>query len=156
LRIKRSGDTLTRGRIAYLQQEENACVNYLMPIFVVAALALAGCSKSKSPEECVEGRSQSEQKASNEVTKSEDRAQSALDKSYEKVNDQEKKFNNDAATPNLQRGHRKSRWLPQSGHCDLRIAERRCSKACKDQAEADYKTARADARASAEVAVQPK
>jgi len=27
LRIKRSGDTLTRGRIAYLQQEENACVN---------------------------------------------------------------------------------------------------------------------------------
>jgi hypothetical protein len=29
-------------------------------------------------------------------------------------------------------------------------------KACKDQAEADYKTARADARASAEAAVQQK
>jgi hypothetical protein len=29
-------------------------------------------------------------------------------------------------------------------------------KACKDQAEADYKTARADAKASAEVAVEQK
>jgi uncharacterized lipoprotein YajG len=66
---------------------------YLMPIFVVAALALAGCNKSKSPEEVSKDVAKAEQKATNEVTKSEERAQSALDKSYDKVNDQEIKFN---------------------------------------------------------------
>src|SRR6202789_3911815 len=69
----------------------------LMPIFVVAALALAGCNKSKSPEDVSKDVANAEQKASNEVTKSEARAQSALDKSYEKINNQEIKFNNDAA-----------------------------------------------------------
>ena len=57
---------------------------YLMPIFVVAALASAGCNKSKSPEDVSKDVANAEQKASNEVTKSEDRAQRALDKSYEK------------------------------------------------------------------------
>ena len=70
---------------------------YLMPVFVFAALALAGCNQSKSPEEVSKDVAKAEQKANNEVTKSEERAQSALDKSYEKVNDQEIKFNNDAA-----------------------------------------------------------
>jgi hypothetical protein len=69
---------------------------YLIPIFVVAALALAGCNKSKSPEDVSKDVANAEQKANNEVTKSEEHAQSALDKSYEKVNDQEIKFNNDA------------------------------------------------------------
>ena len=48
---------------------------YLMPIFVVAALALAGCNKSKSPEDVSKDVAKAEQKANNEVAKSEERAQ---------------------------------------------------------------------------------
>src|SRR5579863_9644230 len=70
---------------------------YLMPVFVFIALALAGCNQSKSPEDVSKDVAKAEQKANSELTKSEEHAQSALDKSYEKVNDQEIKFNNDAA-----------------------------------------------------------
>ena len=59
---------------------------YLMPILVVAALALASLQQVEVAGRCVEGRSQEAEQGSpnNEVTKSEERAQSALDKSYGK------------------------------------------------------------------------
>ena len=127
---------------------------YLMPIFVAAALTLAGCNKSKSPEDVAKDVANAEQKANNEVKKSEDRAQSALDKSYEKINDQEIKFNNDAA-------HQTYNVTVAKADGDRKVALATCEsqsgsdqKACKDQAEADYKAARADARAAAEAAVQ--
>ena len=129
---------------------------YLMLIFVVAALALAGCSKSKSPEDVSKDVAKAEQKAISEVAKSEELAQSALDKSYGKVNDQEIKFNNDAA-------HQAYNVAVAKADGNRKVALATCEsqsgdaqKACKDQAEANYKTARADARASAEVAVQQK
>jgi hypothetical protein len=129
---------------------------YLMPIFVVASLVLAGCNKSKSPEDVSKDVAKAEQQANNEVTKSEERAQSALDKSYEKVNDQEVKFDNDAV-------HQTYNVTIAKADGDRKVALATCEsqsgpaqKACKDQAEADYKTARADARASAEAAVQQK
>jgi hypothetical protein len=129
---------------------------YLMPIFVVAALALAGCSKSKSPEDVSKDVAKAEQRANNEVTKSEERAQSALDKSYEKVNNQEIKFNNDAA-------HQAYNVAVAKADGSRKVAMANCEslsadpqRACRDQAEADYKTARADARASAEAAVEHK
>jgi hypothetical protein len=127
---------------------------YLMPVFVVAALVLAGCNKSKSPEDVSKDIANAEQKASNEVTKSENRAQSALDKSYEKINDQEIKFNNDAA-------HQTYNVAVAKADGDRKVALATCEsqsgdaqKACREQAEADYKTARASARAAAELAVQ--
>jgi len=127
---------------------------YLMPIFVVAALALAGCNKSKSPEEVSKDVANAEQKANNEVKKSEDRAQSALDKSYQKVNDQEIKFNNDAAhqTYNVALAKADGNRKVALATCESQSGD--AQKACKDLAEADYKTARADARASAEAAVE--
>ena len=127
---------------------------YLMPVFVVAALALAGCNQSKSPEDVSKDVAKAEQKANNEVTKSEERAQSALDKSYEKVNDQEVKFNNDAA-------HQTYNVAVAKADGDRKVALATCEsqsgdsqRACKDRAEADYKSARADAKISAEAAVQ--
>ena len=48
---------------------------YLIPTLVVAALALAGCNKPKSPEDVSKDVANAEQKASNEVAKSEARAQ---------------------------------------------------------------------------------
>ena len=72
---------------------------YLMPIFVISAMALAGCNNSKSPEDVSKDVAKAEQKANNEVSKSEERAQNALDKSYEKVNEQEIKFNSTSVVP---------------------------------------------------------
>jgi hypothetical protein len=129
---------------------------YLMPILVVAALALAGCNKSKSPEDVSKDVTNAEQKASNEVAKSEARAQSALDRSYEKINDQKIKFNNDAAhqTYNVTIAKADGNRKVALATCESQSGD--VQKACKDQAEADYKTARADAKASAEVAVEQK
>jgi hypothetical protein len=129
---------------------------YLMPIFVVAALASAGCNKSKSPEDVSKDLANAEQKARNEVTKSEDRAQRALDKSYEKVNDQEIKFNNDAAHQTYIVAIAKADGSRKVALATCESQSGDAQKACKDQAEADYKAARADARASAEVAVEQK
>ena len=129
---------------------------YLMPIFVVAALALAGCNKSKSPEDVSKDVAKAEQKANNEVTKSEEHAQSALDKSYGKVNDQEIKFNNDAAhqTYNVAIAKADGNRKVAVATCESQSGD--AQRVCKDQAEADYKTARADARVSAEAAVEKK
>jgi hypothetical protein len=89
------------------------------------------------------------------VTKSEERAQSALDKSYAKVSDQEIKFNNDAAhqTYNVAVAKADGNRKVALATCESQSGD--AQKACRDQAEADYKAARADARAAAEVAVQP-
>jgi predicted small secreted protein len=127
---------------------------YLMPIFVVASLVLAGCNKSKSPEDVSKDVAKAEQKANNEVTRSQERAQSALDKSYANVNDQEIKFNNDAAhqTYNVAIAKADGNRKVALANCESQSGS--AQKACKDQAEADYRTARADARASAEAAVQ--
>ena len=129
---------------------------YLIPIFVAGSLVLAGCNKSKSPEDVAKDVAKAEQKANNEVTKSEERAQGALDKSYAKVNDQEIKFNNDAA-------HQAYNVAIAKADGNRKVALATCEsqsgsaqKDCKDQAEADYKTARADAKVIAEAAVEQK
>ncbi len=129
---------------------------YLMPIFVVAALALSGCNKSKSPEDVSKDIANAEQKANNELTKSEERAQSALDKSYEKVNDQEIKFNNDAAHQSYNVAVAKADGNRKVTLATCESLSGDAQKACKDQAEADYKAARTDAKTNAEAAVQHK
>jgi hypothetical protein len=129
---------------------------YLMPMLVVAALALTGCSKSKSPEDVSRDVASAEQKASIEVAKSEARAQSALDRSYEKINDQEIKFNNDAAhqTYNVAIAKADGNRKVALANCESQSGD--AQRACKDQAEADYKLARANAKVSAEMAVEQK
>ena len=129
---------------------------YLMPIFVIAALALVGCNKSKSPEDVSKDVAKAEQKANNEVAKSEKHALSALDKSYDKVNDQEMKFNNDAArqTYNVAIATADGNRKVALATCESQSGD--SQKACKDQAEADYRSARADAKLTAEAALQQK
>jgi hypothetical protein len=80
----------------------------------------------------------------------------ALDKSYEKINDQEIRFNNDAAhqTYNVAIAKADGNRKVALATCESQSGD--SQKACKDQAEADYRTARADAKASAEAAVQQK
>ena len=129
---------------------------YLMPIFAVAALTLAGCNNSKSPEDVAKDVTRAEQKANDEVARSEKRAQGALDKSYEKVNDQEIKFNNDAArqTYNVDIAKADGNRKVALATCESQSGA--AQKACRDQAEADYQTARSDARVTAEMAMERK
>src|ERR1700722_16915467 len=129
---------------------------YLMPIFLVACLVLAGCNKSKSPEDVSKDVAKAEQKANNEVTKSEERGKNALDKSYEKVNDQEIKFNNDAVHQTYNVAIAKADGNRKIALATCESQSGSAQQACKDQAESDYKTARADARVSAEAAMQQK
>jgi predicted small secreted protein len=128
--------------------------DYLMPIFVAAALTLAGCNKAKSPEDVSKDIAKAEQKANTEVTNSEARAQSALDRSYDKVNDQMIKFNNDAARQAYNVAVAKADGDRKVALATCESQSGDAQKACRDQAEADYKTARTDARAAAEAAVQ--
>ena len=127
---------------------------YLMPIFVTAALALAGCNKSKSPEDVSKDVANAEQKASDEVTKSQHLAQRALDKSYDKVNDQEIHFSNDAIHETYKVNMAKADGNRKVALATCESQSGDAQKACKDQAETDYKTARANAKASAELALQ--
>jgi hypothetical protein len=83
-----------------------------------------------------------EQKANIEVTKSEEHAQSALDKSYEKVNDQEIKFSNDAAHQTYNVDVAKADGIRKVALATCESQSGDAQKACKDQAEADYKSAR--------------
>jgi hypothetical protein len=129
---------------------------YLISFFVVATLAVTGCNQSKSPEDVSKDIAKAEQKADKEVAKSEEHAQSALDKSYDKVSDQEIKFNNDAAhqTYNVTVAKADGDRKVALATCESQIGD--VQKVCKDQAESDYKSARADAKAIAEAAVQQK
>ena len=129
---------------------------YLMPIFVTAALVLAGCNQSKSPEGVSKDVANAEQKASNEVTKSELRAESALDKSYDKVSDQMIHFSNDAVhqTYNVAIAKADGNRKVALATCESQSGD--SQKACKGQAEADYKAARADAKANAEADFEKK
>jgi hypothetical protein len=72
------------------------------------------------------------------------------------VNNQEVKFNNDAAhqTYNVAVAKADGNRKVAMATCESQSGD--AQKVCKDQAEADYKTARADAKTIAEAAVQPK
>lgn len=155
LRIERPGGTNARADRVPITRG-NCMREYLMPIFVAASLVLSGCNKAKSPEDVSKDIATAERKASNEVTKSEEHAKSVLDKSYEKVNDQEIKFNNDAAHQiyNVAVAKADGNRKVALAICESQSGD--AQKACKEQAEADYNSARADARASAEAAVQEK
>jgi hypothetical protein len=120
---------------------------FLAPIFVTVALAMAGCNQAKSPDDVAKDVAQAEQKASDEVIKSEDRAANSLDKAAGKVDEQLVHFNNDASRQAYDvaiaqaDGNRKVALAS----CESRAGD--AQKACKNQAESDYQAARAQAMA---------
>ena len=127
-----------------------------LPILLGASLVLTACNQSKSPEQVSKDIANAEQKATNEVAKSEQRAQNALDKSYEKVNDDEIKFNNDAARQTYNVAVAKADGSRKVALAACESLNGDAQKACKEQAETDYKAARADAKASAQSALEHK
>ncbi len=125
-----------------------------MRILLTSAIALAflmaaGCDSAKSPDTVAKDVTVAEQKAATEVAKSEKSAEKDLDKAGGKVDDKLVAFNNAAAQDAYNLAVAKADG-------DRKVALANClslggdaQKACKDQAEADYGAAKANAKAAA-------
>jgi hypothetical protein len=125
-----------------------------MRIFLASAIAatvlMAGCNKAKSPDDVAKDVADAQQKASTEMTKSENSAAKDLSGAADKVDDKLVAFNNDAARDAYNMAIAKADG-------DRKVALANCGsltgdaqKACKDQADADYTAAKANAKAAAQ------
>jgi hypothetical protein len=121
-----------------------------LPIVAIAfTLAFAaGCDRAKSPDAVAKDVATAEQKASNEVAKSQDNASKDISKDADKVGDKLVDLNNTAATDAYHISLAKADG-------DRKVALAKCDslsgdaqKSCKDQADADYNAAKANAKAS--------
>src|ERR1700733_9191067 len=130
-----------------------------MRIVMTSALALcavlaAGCDKPKSPDAVAHDVAAAEQKASNEVSSSEKDASKDIGNGADKVGDKLTVLNNVAAKDAQNIAIAKADG-------DRRVALAKCSalagdaqKKCKDEADADYNAAKANAKADAVAAKQ--
>ena len=126
----------------------------LLPMTLVLVLALAGCNQSKSPDQVAKDVANAEQQAGSEIAKTEDRAQRSLDTAAGKVDDQLVKFSNDAAKQAYEVSIAKADGARKVSLASCEAQSGDPQKICKDQAEADYQAALADAKAGAEAAKQ--
>ena len=130
-----------------------------MRILMTSAIALcallaAGCDKPKSPEAVAHDVAAAEQKASNEVSSSEKDASKDIGNAADKVGDKLTDLNNVAAKD------AQNIAIAQADG-DRKVALAKCSalagnaqKKCKDEADADYNAAQANAKADAVAAKQ--
>jgi outer membrane biogenesis lipoprotein LolB len=122
--------------------------------FYLAAMAslllAAGCNNAKSPDTVAKDVANAEQKADKEVTKSEDSAAKDLGNSAEKVDDKMVAFNNAAAKDayNLAVAQADGNRKVALANCESMSGA--AQKTCKDQADADYSAAKANAKAAAQ------
>jgi hypothetical protein len=121
----------------------------LSSAIVIAIFTMAGCDNAKSPDTVAKDVAKAEQKAAREVANSEKDAAKDLNKAAEKVDDKLVDFNNAAAKDAYNLAVAKADG-------DRKVAQANCQalggdaqKACKDQAEADYSAAKANAKAAA-------
>ena len=110
---------------------------------------VAGCDSAKSPDTVAKDVAAAEQKAATEVAKSEQNAEKDLAKAADKVDDKVVDFNNAAAKDAYNLAVAKADG-------DRKVALANClslggdaQKSCKDQAEADFGAAKANAKAAA-------
>jgi hypothetical protein len=121
----------------------------LTSAMTIAVLIIAGCDSAKSPDTVAKDVAAAQQKAAAEVANSEKAAEKDLNKAADKVDDTLVKFNNAAAKDAYNLAVAKADG-------DRKVALANClalggdaQKTCKDQAEADYGAAKANARAAA-------
>ena len=123
---------------------------FLTSAIAVALLSIAACDKAKSPDEVSKDVANAEQKAATEVAHSEQSASKDLEKAADSVGDKLLAFNNSAAKDAYDLAVAKA-----DGNRKIALAKCLASggdaqKACKDQAEADYDAAKANAKAAAQ------
>jgi len=121
----------------------------LTSAMTIAVLIIAGCDSAKSPDTVAKDVAAAQQKAAAEVANSEKTAEKDLNKAADKVDDTLVNFNNAAAKDAYNLAVAKADG-------DRKVALANClalggdaQKTCKDQAEADYGAAKANARAAA-------
>lgn len=117
---------------------------------ILAALCIAACNNAKSPDTVSKDVAKAEQKASTEVAKSQDSAVKDLNGAAGKVDDKVVAFNNSAAKDayNLAVARADGNRKVALANCESAGGD--AQKMCKDQAEADYAAAKADAKAAAQ------
>jgi hypothetical protein len=121
----------------------------LTSAMAIAVLIIAGCDSAKSPDTVGKDVAAAQQKAAAELANSEKAAEKDLNKAADKVDDTLVNFNNAAAKDAYNLAVAKADG-------DRKVALANClalggdaQKTCKDQAEADYGAAKANARAAA-------
>jgi hypothetical protein len=133
-----------------IQHRGNRMRLKLTSAVVLAAIMAAGCNNAKSPDTVAKDVANAEQKASTEVTKSENSAAKDLSGAADNVDDKLIAFNNAAAKDAYH-------LAVAQADGDRKVALAKCEalsgdaqKTCKDQAEADYSAAKANAKAAAQ------
>jgi hypothetical protein len=125
-----------------------------MRIILISSIALtlalaAGCNNAKSPDAVANDVAKAQEKASTEVANSENSAAKDVGKAADKVDDKMTDLNNTAAKDAYD-------IVVSQADGNRKVALAKCTalsgdaqKNCKDQAEADYKAAKAGAKAAA-------
>jgi hypothetical protein len=119
-------------------------------LLVASVFFAAGCNNAKSPETVAKDVANAEQKADKEVAKSEESAAKDLGNQAGKVDDKLVTFNNAAAKDayNLAVAQADGNRKVALANCESQSGD--AQKMCKDQAEADYTAAKANAKATAQ------
>ena len=121
-----------------------------LTIAVVMTLCMAACNNAKSPDTVAKDVAKAEQKATSEVAKSENSAAKDLNGAAEKVDDKLVAFNNAAAKDAYNLTVAKADGDRKIALANCESVSGDAQKKCKDQAEADYSAAKADAKAAAQ------
>jgi hypothetical protein len=126
-----------------------------MRMLLTSAIAMSfmiagGCNNAKSPDAVAKDVAAAEQKASTEVANSEKDASKDLGKAADKVDDKLVDLNNAAAKDAYNLAVAKADGSRKVALANCSSASGDAQKACKDQADADYNAAVADAKAAAQ------
>ena len=111
---------------------------------------ITGCNNAKSPDAVAKDVATAEQKAATEVANSENSASKDLGKAADKVDDKLVALNNAAAKDSYEIAVAKADGDRKVALANCQAASGDAQKACKDQANADYDAAKANAKAAAE------
>ena len=117
---------------------------------MILALCLAACNNAKSPDTVAKDVAVAKQKAATEVAKSEDSAAKDLNSAAGKADDKLVAFNNAAAKDAYDLAIATADGNRKVALAGCESASGDAQKLCKDQAEADYAAAKANAKAAAE------
>lgn len=115
-----------------------------------AILMMTACNNAKSPDAVAKDVAAAEQKASTEVAGSEKDASKDLGKAADNVGDKMIAFNNDAAKDAYNLAVAKADGGRKVAVANCYSLNGDAQKTCKDQADADYNAAKANAKAAAQ------
>jgi hypothetical protein len=123
---------------------------HLTSAVIIATLCIGACNNAKSPDRVAKDTAAAEQKAANEVAKSENSAAKDLNGAAQNVDDKLVAFNNEAAKDAYNLAVAKADGDRKVALATCESASGGAQKMCKDQAEADYSAAKANAKAVAQ------